>query len=285
MTTTPKRRLRSATASLLRRSRRLLERTAPGAEGAAVQFDPGAPALVLSPHWDDAVLSCWSVLATTGEVNVVNIFAALPEPGRRGPWEAFAGLRDSRERAQARIQEDARALSLAGRSAHNLQLPEIQQRRAPEAVGPSAVGRALADAVPAASRVYAPAGIGGHVDHVLARRSAQALLRAGIPVTLYAELPYCVIHGWPKWVGADGPVGPGDVDAYWLAFLTDVPEMPPLREGRVVRLDVRTAALKLEAIACYQLSLGLTARETLAAGSFHTTEVMWDLRRGDHPAG
>lgn len=278
MTTPPKRRLRSAPASLLRRSRTLLERTAPGGEGADVEVDPQAPALVLSPHWDDAVLSCWSVLGAAGELSVVNVFAALPPAGRRGPWEAFAGLADSRERARARREEDVRALSLAGRDAHNLELPEIQQRDGPDAVSAAAVGRALAEAVPRASRVYAPAGIGGHVDHVLARRCALRLLARGMPVTLYAELPYCVTHGWPEWVGAQGPHGSGDVDAFWQAFLTDLAEMPPLREARVAQLDAQEAAVKLRAIGCYQLSLGLAAREALAAGAFHTAEVMWDLR-------
>ena len=133
------------------------------------------------------------------------------------------------------------------------------------------------DAVPRASRVYAPAGIGGHVDHVLARRYAQQLLGRGMPVSLYAELPYCVAHGWPSWVRADGPHVSGDVDAYWQAYLGGVPQMPPLREGRVVRLDAETAAVKLRAIGCYELSLGLAARETLAAGAFYAAEVMWSL--------
>ncbi len=276
MTTPPKRRLRSVSAKVVRRSRGLVERTSAGG-GADVEFDPRAPALVLSPHWDDAVLSCWSVLADPGELNVANVFAALPPPGRKGPWEAFAGLRDSRERAQARLQEDARALSLAGRSAHNLELPEIQQRDGPDSVTPADVRAALVDAVPRASRVYAPAGIGGHVDHVLARRYAQQLLGRGMPVSLYAELPYCVAHGWPSWVRADGPHISGDVDAYWQAYLGGVPQMPPLREGRVVRLDAQTAAVKLRAIGCYELSLGLAARETLAAGAFYAAEVMWSL--------
>jgi len=280
MTTSPKRRLRSASASLVQRSRALLERAGPADGGADVQFDPQAPALVLSPHWDDAVLSCWSVLGMDGEVNVVNVFAALPAEGRRGPWEALAGLRDSRARAQARIEEDARALALAGRRAYNLPLPEIQQRGGPDAVSLSALRRELAGAVPAASRLYAPAGIGGHVDHVLARRCARHLLGRGVPVTLYAELPYCVAHGWPAWVRAEGPHGSGDVDAYWQAFLADVPEMPPLRRGRVAHLDDDAAATKLRAIGCYELSLGLATREMLAAGAFHTTEVAWDLDPG-----
>jgi len=283
MTPSSKRRLSRAPASLLRRSRRLLERAAPAGSAGGPQFDPQAAALVLSPHWDDAVLSCWSVLAGAGEVNVANVFAALPAAGASGPWEAFAGLRDSRERAQGRIEEDARALALAGRTAYNLALPAIQHRDGPDAVGVPAVRRMLADAVPRASLVYAPAGIGGHVDHVLARRCARSLLGEGMPVTLYAELPYCVTHGWPAWVAAEGPHDGGDVDAYWEAFLGDVPEMPPLREGRVVRLDAEAAAAKLEAIGCYELSLGMATREMLAAGAFHTAEVMWELTPGADP--
>ena len=106
------------------------------------------------------------------------------------------------------------------------------------------------------------------------------MLARGMPVSLYAELPYSVTHGWPPWVQAQGPRAWGDVDAYWQAFLTDVPEMPPLRAARVAHLDAEAAAVKLRAIGCYRLSLGLAAREALAAGAFHTAEVMWDLRAG-----
>ena len=73
------------------------------------------------------------------------------------------------------------------------------------------------------------------------------------------------------------------MDAYWQAFLADVPEMPPLREARVVHLDREAAAVKLRAIGCYELSLGLAARETLAAGAFHTAEVTWELHRSGRP--
>jgi LmbE family N-acetylglucosaminyl deacetylase len=255
----------------------LLQRAAPAGGSAEVQFDPQAPVLVLSPHWDDAVLSCWNVLRARTEVEVVNVFAGLPPQGRSGPWEAFAGLPDSRERARARIEEDAHALSLAGRHAHNLALQEVKQRDGTERERLAAVRRALASEVTRASRVFAPAGIGGHVDHVLARTYARSLLARGMPVTLYAELPYCVTHGWPEWVRADGPRGAGDIDAYWQVFLRGVPEMPPLREGRVVHLDADDGAAKRRAIDCYQLSLGLAAREMLAAGAFHTVEVAWDL--------
>jgi hypothetical protein len=34
----------------------------------------GPDAVILSPHFDDAVLSCWHALASAGEVLVVNVF-------------------------------------------------------------------------------------------------------------------------------------------------------------------------------------------------------------------
>src|SRR3954465_3348847 len=36
---------------------------------------------LLSPHLDDAVLSCWHVLTGPGEVAVVNVFAGVPPAG------------------------------------------------------------------------------------------------------------------------------------------------------------------------------------------------------------
>ena len=47
-----------------------------------LRHDPGGPYLVLSPHLDDAVIDCWSVLTDSGDVRVVNIFAGVPSPGR-----------------------------------------------------------------------------------------------------------------------------------------------------------------------------------------------------------
>jgi len=42
-----------------------------------LRTDPEAPALILSPHWDDAVLDCWDVLVSQLDLNVVNVFAGV----------------------------------------------------------------------------------------------------------------------------------------------------------------------------------------------------------------
>jgi hypothetical protein len=46
------------------------------------------PIAILSPHPDDAVLSCWHLLSDPGEARVINVFAGIPPPGRTGWWDA-----------------------------------------------------------------------------------------------------------------------------------------------------------------------------------------------------
>ena len=244
-----------------------------------LRFDRESPALVLSPHWDDAVLDCWSLLAGECELALVNLFAGIPPPGRAGLWEAISGARDSAERARARMAEDRRALALAGRKPVNLPLLDEQYRRQSRSSGVALaeLDRALSAELAGASHVYAPAGIGAHRDHVLTRRYARLLLREGMPVSLYAELPYCTFHGWPSWVDGGEPAANRYVDAYWSSFLGAVPEMPALRSAEVVHLDARTADAKREAIGCYQTSLNYGVRRLMEDPAFHAFEVRWEL--------
>lgn len=269
--------LRSYPRVLRGHSRALREERAERRFDSRLRHDPEAPELLLSPHWDDAVLSCWSLLCDERELNVVNVFAAIPTPGRRATWDAVLGARDSSERASLRMAEDERALAGAGRRAVSLPLLDREYRAGPFALGLDDLDRALVSEVAGASRVHAPAGIGGHVDHVLTRRYARALLWAGIPVTLYAELPYCVFHGWPAWVRGSGPAPRRDVDAYWRSFLSGVPEMPPLSSGEVARLEPSRARAKREVIGRYEASLNWAVRRLLDDPELHGIEVRWSL--------
>jgi LmbE family N-acetylglucosaminyl deacetylase len=245
----------------------------------SLRADPAAADLVLSPHLDDAVLDCWSVLASEREVRVVNIFAGVPAGGLVTLWDAITGAGDSAERVRERISEDAAALAHAGRTAVNLDFLDNQYRRPPE-LPLARLDAAVIGAVPAAARVYAPAGIGSHPDHRLVRRYACALARSGVPVSLYAELPYCVMHGWPHWVDGRAPDPYRDVDAFWRSFLSDVPELGDLRRGRVERLGDEAAAAKLRAMRAYATqypALGYGARGLLDDPEIHRYEVTWDL--------
>jgi hypothetical protein len=251
-----------------------------------LRTDSQAPELLLSPHFDDAVLSCWSLLASDRRLTVVNLFAGIPAAGQPGgPWEALIGVQDSAERKRARMAEDARSLARAGRAPVNLALLDAQHRgRTDSSPSPREIDRALTSEVQSASRVYVPAGIGSHPDHLLARRYGRMLLRAGMPVTLYADLPYCTFHGWPSWVDGREAAPNRDVDAYWRCSLDQVPEMPPLRSAEVIRLQGSAPIAKGEAVMIYETSLNFGVRYLMADPAFGGFEVRWELVGQGAPA-
>ncbi len=246
--------------------------------------EEGAPELLLSPHMDDAVLDCWGLLAGERDLVVVNVFAGAPARGTLAQWDALTGATDSAQRVRERIAEDTAALAQAGRRAHNLGFLDAQYRAEELAPRLREIDHAVGGLLAAAARVHVPAGIGAHPDHLLTRRYGRMLLRAGIPVRLYAELPYCVRHGWPHWVDGRPAEPHRDVDAFWRSALAGVPELPPLRSATVGRLADAPAAGKLAAMRCYRSQLpGLEygARHVLADPEIHRFEVGWELIAGD----
>jgi LmbE family N-acetylglucosaminyl deacetylase len=270
------RRLHSRSSALLRErsDSRFESRIRPG-EG---------PALVLSPHLDDAVLDCWSVLTAQPAPSVVNVFAGTPPAGTEVPlWDRVTGASDPAARMAERLAEDARALGAAGIEPLQLPFLDAQYRRPGNSPQPGDLDRELAARVAASGeRVLAPAGIGGHPDHLLVRRYARLLARSGFAVTLYADLPYCALHGWPGWVDGRAEDPLRDVDAFWRSFFGEVPELGDLRSARVARLDDGAAAAKLEAIRCYGTqwpALSYGGRGLLEDPEIHRYEVFWDLPR------
>jgi len=196
-----------------------------------------APILVLSPHLDDAILSAWTVVGGAQEVVVVNVFAGVPGPGPVPRWDAVAGARDRSAHVRARLEEDRAALALAGRSAVYLDLLDRHYRT--DELDAAQVSTAVGAVLPtAASAVWAPAGIGLHEDHLLVRAVAFDLHeRIGVPLTLYAELPYAARFGWPGWVdGAPADRGVS-VDADWGLALDSAPVAREALTPDVRRLD------------------------------------------------
>src|SRR5829696_8745084 len=215
-----------------------------------VEHAADAPILVLSPHLDDAVLSAWSVIADAPDVAIVNVFARIPEPGAVPRWDLLTGALDSRAQMHERLDEDRAALALAGRSAIYLPFLDGQYRSGDH--GTAELAAAVSAAVPAASILYAPAGIGAHADHVIVRDVAIGLSRRlGLPLALYAELPYAVRFGWPSWV-TGAPADPRlVVDADWDFYLSFAPLQRAGLSSRVRRLDDAQMAAKLAAMTRY----------------------------------
>lgn len=236
----------------------------------ALRHDPDAPTLLLSPHADDAVLSCWSVLTSPGEVRVANVFAGVPPGGSVTYFERLAGAGDSASHMRRRLAEDREALGLAARRPVNLPFLARSHRRWRPEPSLGALDRALA-ATGAVGSVYAPAALGlPHPDHTLVRAYALALATEGMPVRLYADVPYSVLYGWPAWVTGEAHDPRLDVDAFWG---------DAGRHGaEVVRLDAAAAAAKLAAMRTYRSEFAVLDRGPLGQLSnpaVHRFEVFW----------
>jgi hypothetical protein len=230
--------------------------------------------VVLSPHLDDAVLSCWHVLTRPGELTVINVFAGVPVGlGAPAWWDRYTGARDSAERVRERMEEDCRALALAGRTAVNLGFLDEQYRDDAQSLAPliEQIERLLAPG----ARIYAPAAFADHADHALVRAAAFELRAAGFAVSLYAELPHATRHGWPAWVtGTHAPAAKDLAGASWEQVLAGTGAVAPA----VHQLEAGDYARKLRAVRMYgtQLrALAELARRPLSDRETLGYEVVW----------
>jgi LmbE family N-acetylglucosaminyl deacetylase len=274
-----------------------------------MRYDPHAPLVVCSPHFDDAVLDCWTVLTRPGPCEIVNVFSARPQDGYATWWDQLAGAKSSAEMHRDRIREDLAALALAGRTAHMAGLLDGQYRlrasrllhalilRKPalrwrlEGVpllrhwavtspAPTAhqIVTALTSQVAAASLVCVPAAIGRHPDHVLLRDAALKLVDQGVPVRLYADLPYCIQHGWPRWVSGQTNSNDAAIDSLWRSDLGDV--VDSLQSAVIVTLTPQQQETKRAAVGCYRSQLstaGSGFREMLLGRDSFRYELYWQI--------
>jgi hypothetical protein len=251
--------------------------------GSRLRHDPEAPSLLLSPHLDDAVIDCWSVLTDSGEVRVVNVFAGVPRPGQVAYYDRLAGAYDSAVHVGHRIAEDRDALSHAGRSPLNLDFLARPYRGGRPEPSFAELEAVLAESACGAATVYAPAALGEpHPDHEFVRDYALGLARDGMPIRLYADLPYCAVYGWPSWVTEQEPDPHLDVDSYWNGSAGAAAPILTRTEAQVVRLDREQAAAKLAAMRAYRefavLDRGPIGQ--LSNPAIHGYEVFWHVPEG-----
>jgi LmbE family N-acetylglucosaminyl deacetylase len=289
--------------------------TSPAIESARILCER---TVVCSPHFDDAVLNCWSVLERDAACAVVNVFTGAPAAGFTSWYDQVNGASSSAMHMHQRSLEDREALSIAGKTAIDLGLLEVQYRlrqspllhtifrRVPPVrfvmqrlpflrptlyTTPAPSAAQLADAiekvVPRASSFCAPAGIGGHHDHLLVREAGAVLASRGWTVRLYADLPYAVRYGWPAWVAS--PAGERRIDrasAFWARDLEPLRPLlgDPIQQAQVVRLtpderDRKSRAVREYATQYASLNSSRTEGRLDQASTFEF-EVYWELRPG-----
>ncbi|MGB0388907.1 MAG: PIG-L deacetylase family protein [Ardenticatenaceae bacterium] len=186
--------------------------------------------MVLSPHFDDGVLSCggriWQAVQEGQAVRVLSLFAGGPV----GDVPPFAAVQHAMwgnppDPNRLRRAEDVAAYTRLGCfDLHHLDAPDAVYRvsedgrplyGAEEAIFGDIepeehdYARSLVDDLLPylldEATILAPLGVGHHVDHLLGYAVGRLLLENGWPVAFYEELPYIESKGALEEVLADKP--------------------------------------------------------------------------------
>lgn len=224
--------------------------------------------IVVSPHFDDAVLSCWHLLDGDADALVVNVFSGAPPSGAPlGWWDGVTGATDAAARVRERLAEDRAALAVAGRPSIELGFLDGQHGRDPG--DREAIESRLRELAADGSALAAPAGLDEHEDHCIVRDAAVALRREGVEVVLYADLPHASVHGWPDMV-LDG-------DEAWQRPLCQVGVDTAGLSLEVHRLEPSDLRRKLSAVERYPTQLAALEHTfgTSALSDALSCEAVW----------
>ena len=199
--------------------------------------------IVVSPHLDDAILSCYGVLSPAAAV--ITVLAGFPSRGILGAWDAQGGCCDSRARVAQRREEDRRALTRSGATPIHLDFPDRQYVTQGGVSRPTVeiIAASLREHLVGAATVFAPSALSASKGTRLRKRRLQsdhqlvrdAVLSVRPDAVLYADLPYALSRD-------RGFALPRDADR------------PTRREHRL-QLSEQTVAEKIASVCCYESQL------------------------------
>ncbi len=172
--------------------------------------------IYISPHFDDAVLSCGGLIYEQAHqgipVEIWTICAGDPPPGPLSPLAQVChfqwGTQTAEETVALRREEDRAAAARVGAGALHFGFADCIYRRSPtgdllytedvfaarhplEAELDAEIATALEVELRPDDRLVCPLTIGNHVDHVLTREAAE---RLGRTLLYYTDIPYLLNH-------------------------------------------------------------------------------------------
>jgi LmbE family N-acetylglucosaminyl deacetylase len=152
-----------------------------------------AGTLVISPHYDDAVLSCGHWLGLNPGAIVSTVCSGFAGPGvGAGPWDETSGFVTADQATGARQAEDVAALGvLIAIQGPRLGFLDNENRRQGETLAglEQAIGALLDHIQP--ERCLVPLGV-AHPDHIATGVAAHRAVadRPNVDAIVYADLPY-----------------------------------------------------------------------------------------------
>ncbi|WP_375578530.1 PIG-L family deacetylase [Marivirga tractuosa] len=164
--------------------------------------------LIISPHLDDAVLSCGASMAQWQEKGADVIVASV-----------FSSCADSRlelkEIYETRKKQDIEALTFLGAKAIHLGFTDApfrssrsyynfstilfhheDEERILEQSIATEISKIIKEYTP--DSILFPLGVGGHIDHHLVYRSSFKLDYPTEKIQFYEDLPYALVPGWTE---------------------------------------------------------------------------------------
>lgn len=220
--------------------------------------------LVISPHLDDAVLSCGLLLSANPSAVVCTVFTAPPRENMSTEWDRKSGFKDAFEAMQARQREDAAALEMLGAQPVHLPFCDAQYEQTPLL---DELAEALRDTVQVhrPDKVIVPLGL-FHSDHTLVSDACLQLVTQmrDTEFHAYEDVPYRQMdQAVPQRIEELTKRG------YLLSPAKDLPA--------TVSQSVSHEQMKREAISAYTSQLrafGPGAETTL-----YSTEKYWQLTK------
>jgi hypothetical protein len=170
--------------------------------------------IYVSPHFDDAVLSCGGLIWEQTQKRIpVEIWTVCAGDAPPGPLSLLAevchqqwGIEAAEDVIAARRIENQEAAALVGAETVNFSIPDCIYRRSPngELLYPEDVfvpihtieknldadiAAAMTSELRPDDMIVSPLAIGSHLDHVLTRLAAEHL---DCPIWYYADIPYLI---------------------------------------------------------------------------------------------
>lgn len=228
-------------------------------------FSPSRRIAIISPHLDDAALSCGALIACCSEVTVITLFAGVPEPASCSTaWDRACGFGTAGDAMAARHAEDRLAMASLGATVRQLDrldgqyldpLPSDDDAR-----NAASLAASLEDVAP--DIIVVPLGL-FHSDHIRARRAwmrcARHPARTSVRWIAYEDVPYRCIGTALQTALADlHGAGFGAIPASWdSAVSTYAPD---------VGASLETAAPTYSPFDCKQAALHAYASQLSALG-------------------
>jgi len=233
-------------------------------------IDPGV-VLVLSPHLDDAAISCGMLMSASAKAHVVTLLAGPPAGDYGiGEWDARCGFESSAAAMAARRAEDGAAMAILDVQAHYEDFLDSQYGALPSVRHvATAVAAAIAEWRP--DTVLLPLGL-HHCDHERIHAGALEAMRqyrGAMQWLAYEDLPYAaragVVQSRLRALGAAGIAA------------TRVAATPLWRDATATRGAGEAKTRALAVYASQLMAVGIAADAFSEAGS----ERYWLLQPND----